>query len=261
VRAGAYCARCGERFLTPADLDVRAFLLKHLWHEVFEIDGKLWRTLSLLVRRPGALALQFVQGRRQPYLSPLRLYLLLFVIQATITSMLIGYGQTLPQRISAIDVTGILHRLLRYRSNVPWEALGLRVRLTERSHWLSELATALIFLGVAAVLAGLFQRLRRGFVEHLALALNVTSFFLFMFICGEIAIDLAARPRAAALNLDWQQLVSMSALPLYWWLAIRRFYGVRPLPAAGAAALMTASHALIATLLNTLLLALLILSA
>lgn len=44
------------------------------------LEGKLWRTLALLVKRPGELTRQYLHGRRVPYLEPLRLYLTLSLI-------------------------------------------------------------------------------------------------------------------------------------------------------------------------------------
>lgn len=41
---------------------------------LFSYDAKLWRTLSILIRRPGQLTVDFVEGRRARYLSPLQLF-------------------------------------------------------------------------------------------------------------------------------------------------------------------------------------------
>jgi hypothetical protein len=42
-------------------------------------DSRLWRTLVLLLLRPGRLTLEFFAGRRASYLPPVRLYLVLSV--------------------------------------------------------------------------------------------------------------------------------------------------------------------------------------
>lgn len=43
--------------------------------EFFGIDGRVWQTLRLLLFKPGALTAAYLQGRRQQYLRPLRVYL------------------------------------------------------------------------------------------------------------------------------------------------------------------------------------------
>jgi hypothetical protein len=55
---------------------MRRFLLTHVVHEVFDLDGKLARTLQVVLTQPGRLAADYVAGRRKPFVSPLRLYLI-----------------------------------------------------------------------------------------------------------------------------------------------------------------------------------------
>lgn len=58
------------------------------------LEGKLWRTLRLLVARPGELTREYLGGRRMPYLEPLRLYLTLSLIFFALVKTL---GVALPQ--------------------------------------------------------------------------------------------------------------------------------------------------------------------
>ncbi|HEY0780630.1 MAG TPA: DUF3667 domain-containing protein [Gemmatirosa sp.] len=49
-------------------------LLREIWDTFGTIDGKLVRTVSLLVARPGALTVEWLHGRRAPYVRPINLY-------------------------------------------------------------------------------------------------------------------------------------------------------------------------------------------
>ena len=82
---GAYCAACGQeaRIETPT---VREFVREFV-QEQMALEGKLWRTLKLLLTRPGALTLDYISGRRQCYVRPLRLYLALSVVFFGLTSL------------------------------------------------------------------------------------------------------------------------------------------------------------------------------
>lgn len=75
---GAFCSACGQeaRIETPT---VREFVREFVQDQV-ALEGKLWRTLKVLVTRPGALTLDYISGRRQCYIRPLRLYLALSVV-------------------------------------------------------------------------------------------------------------------------------------------------------------------------------------
>jgi len=82
--AGPFCAQCGQRDVPPYP-SVRELVVDAFW-ELSGWDGRFASTVRALVRRPGMLTREFLEGRRARYLSPLRLYLLAslayFVISA-----------------------------------------------------------------------------------------------------------------------------------------------------------------------------------
>lgn len=70
---GQYCANCGQR--------ARSRMIS-LWELVREasdvltsLDSRLWRTLGLLMFRPGFLTEDYLLGRRARYIPPLRLFI------------------------------------------------------------------------------------------------------------------------------------------------------------------------------------------
>jgi hypothetical protein len=75
---GQYCSACGQRY-EPHVHSVAEFASEAL-EGVTHADSRLWRTLWLLVSKPGFLTREFVEGRRMRYLPPFRLYLVLSVM-------------------------------------------------------------------------------------------------------------------------------------------------------------------------------------
>ena len=71
---GRFCSACGQE-AKPLDPPVRHFV-KEFAQELFDIDGRQIRSLRRLVFSPGFLTREYVEGRRAPWLSPLKLYLL-----------------------------------------------------------------------------------------------------------------------------------------------------------------------------------------
>jgi len=68
-----YCPDCGQTTsLHPPS--VWEFAHEVVSHYI-AAEGKLWRTLALLVLQPGKLTVEYLAGRRQRYIIPLRLYL------------------------------------------------------------------------------------------------------------------------------------------------------------------------------------------
>jgi hypothetical protein len=88
--SGPWCAACGQRD------DREVHTLGHFAHQAFEglthADSRLWRTLWPLLVKPGFLTREFFRGRRQRYLPPFRLYLVISLLFFVVLSLLPGDG-------------------------------------------------------------------------------------------------------------------------------------------------------------------------
>lgn len=84
--AGAYCARCGQ------SAAVHVLSMKEVagdvTHSLLHLDSRVWRTLRLLLLRPGELTREFIAGRHQRYLPPFRLYLAVSVLFFALSALL-----------------------------------------------------------------------------------------------------------------------------------------------------------------------------
>jgi hypothetical protein len=70
---GRFCAGCGQ-----SHADVRVPFgkwLRDYIDDTFHLDSNLARSIGTLLRRPGALTLAYLEGRRSVYVRPFRLYL------------------------------------------------------------------------------------------------------------------------------------------------------------------------------------------
>ena len=70
---GAYCPSCGQK-AGPLRQPVHHFV-RDAFLEFFGIDGRIWPTLWALLAKPGTLTREYLAGRRQTFLRPLRVYL------------------------------------------------------------------------------------------------------------------------------------------------------------------------------------------
>lgn len=70
--SGNFCAHCGQPTHVHRSL---LHLGEELLHGVMHFDGRIWRTVPLLVTNPGRLTREWVQGKRSRYVSPLGLFL------------------------------------------------------------------------------------------------------------------------------------------------------------------------------------------
>ena len=85
---GAFCQACGQAAHVHRSL---LHLSEEVLHGVLHFDAKGWRTLPLLVFRPGLLTRRYIDGQRVRHVSPLALFLftvfLMFFVFSLTTSL------------------------------------------------------------------------------------------------------------------------------------------------------------------------------
>jgi hypothetical protein len=82
--AGAYCAQCGQ----PADISrTLGDVVGDFLHALFHYDTKAWRTLPLLIARPGTLTHRYIHGQRARFVSPLATFLLAIFLMFFVFSL------------------------------------------------------------------------------------------------------------------------------------------------------------------------------
>lgn len=69
---GPYCANCGQQAHVHRTLSA---IWHDILHSVLHFDGKLWRTLPMLLFKPGELTRRYVHGERAKFVSPMAIFL------------------------------------------------------------------------------------------------------------------------------------------------------------------------------------------
>jgi hypothetical protein len=83
---GDFCHRCGEKRAEARDLTLRHFLSEAAQEFTSVEHSKIFRTLRALLFRPGFLTREWAAGRRNCYLKPLNLCLLILALQVFVYS-------------------------------------------------------------------------------------------------------------------------------------------------------------------------------
>jgi hypothetical protein len=91
TRLGRYCSSCGQKDTPVAP--TLGYFLGELTHEVVNVDGKIFRSLRLLLTRPGFLTREIFAGRRASYVSPIRLYLIASILAFALMTFLNSFGE------------------------------------------------------------------------------------------------------------------------------------------------------------------------
>ncbi len=69
---GRFCHICGQENIEPRESVWH--LVSHFLQDITHFDGKFFSTLKYLLFRPGYLSREYLMGRRNSYLNPIRMY-------------------------------------------------------------------------------------------------------------------------------------------------------------------------------------------
>ena len=86
---GNFCANCGQPTHVHRSL---LHLIEEVLHGVMHFDGRIWRTLPLLILNPGLLTREWVQGRRTRYVTPLAMFLFTVFVMFFANSLFGGHS-------------------------------------------------------------------------------------------------------------------------------------------------------------------------
>jgi hypothetical protein len=95
---GPYCYQCGQTAHVHRSL---LHILEELAHGILHFDTKSWRTMPLLIARPGLLTRRYINGQRARYVSPLALFLFSVFLMYFVFSMIAGSGAGLQVKTAA----------------------------------------------------------------------------------------------------------------------------------------------------------------
>jgi hypothetical protein len=178
---GKFCHACGEKRLRRKDLSLRHFGLE-LFKSATHFDSKVGRSVGLLVARPGFLTVEYLQGRRKPYMRPLALFLLINLIYfVTIAYNRVRTFET-PLRLQfANRYRDVVYRLVSGRLGEnpgAEERMAFAALFDAQNHTLSKSLLVLLAPAIALLVMGLYWRRRMFYVEHLVTALHLVALML-----------------------------------------------------------------------------------
>jgi hypothetical protein len=230
---GPYCSQCGQH----AHHSARTFgaLLHDGWHTFTHLDGRFWATFWALLLRPGLLTREYFAERRQRYLPPVRLYLVLSILFFAFVNL------AMPERHASVVAEPAREQVrsgsacdLKFdspRTNALARSVCERVRGDNGAALLAAFRhnvprMMFVFLPLlAAVMLLLYWRPRRLYVEHLVFFLHNHSALFLGFILLAVVQKLAAWfPALQPLSTAGIWVLSLYS-PWYVYAAMRRVYG------------------------------------
>jgi hypothetical protein len=242
-RRRRFCPECGQE--TTVRAPTLGEFVEQFGGAYFATEGALWRSLKLLLFKPGELTAQYLAGRRKHFVLPLRLYLTISLL-ALLLVRVVGIGSA---EIKVGDATEIAKENSNITLNLGGGRAGMREgvffceqlpqwicqrvqrrldiepkkMLSEvesvKDKFLGNLGGAMFVLlpSFALWLKLAYRNRRLRYTEHLVFALHVHAFW---FVALLFTLPSWGLLTAAALL----------SVPVYTLAAMKRVYGGRPWP-------------------------------
>ena len=205
-------------------------------------EGAMWRTLRLLILRPGELSRQYLMGRRKRFVLPLRLYLTVSVAALLVLRLTGGLG------LNNLDDPGLAAEMAAHRQDVglqiltaraglkhgqffceglpAWACRRIRTRidfdpvtlLAQARAYSGRMArnlNAVMFVLMPAFALGLqllYADRRLHYTEHLVVALHLHAYWFIVLAAARLLGSAGA-------------VLGPAAILAYAFLALRRVYG------------------------------------
>jgi hypothetical protein len=96
VLTGPFCQACGQRAHVHRSL---LHLGEEFLHGILHFDAKAWRTMPLLMFKPGELTRRYLDGQRTRFVSPLALFLFMMFFMFFVASYTSGPDSKTPRQI------------------------------------------------------------------------------------------------------------------------------------------------------------------
>ena len=236
-----FCPACGQE--TRIQPPTVGEFVQQFGGAYFSTEGALWRTLKLLLLKPGELTRQYLAGRRKHYVLPLRLYLTISLVVLLLLRGMASVAIHAPENATQIDKedkplnmslklglglgsAGLKDGVFFCKDMPAWLCKRVQRRIDIKPEALSDAVVQLGERFVANLGAALFVLLpsfalfmklayrNRGlrYTEHLVFGLHVHAFWFLM-----VALTL--------LPLGGIEDLALLAVPLYTLRAMKNVYG------------------------------------
>lgn len=80
-----FCPHCGQENIEPKQ--PFHFLFTHFVEDFTHYDGEFWKTIKYLLLKPGKLTKEYLAGKRQMYVAPVKLYIFISFITFFLPSL------------------------------------------------------------------------------------------------------------------------------------------------------------------------------
>lgn len=222
--SGHYCANCGQE-TTAHTLTFRE-LARDVIGEFVSTNSKFFHTLRKLLLNPGTLTTDYIAGRRERYLMPSRMFIVLSVVFFFVLSL-----TQVPVSENVVTMA-----FEKEEIQASFQASGLSQEMfIEKLDSAFTSALPILLLLMVPLFAGMMRLInltsRNRFIVHLIFSFHLFSFVAAASVVGFLVIVVLGMAAMAAGTEAMEILAAIVLIavglyaPIYTMIALRKVYG------------------------------------
>jgi len=183
IVTGNFCQNCGQE-----NIEVKESFFQIVYHFIEDIthfDGKLIKTLKLLISKPGFLTKEYVAGKRATYIHPIRMYI--FISAVFFLFIFSGEQKIVDVNTNQTKSSSIVFGDSTYNTVAQYDSAQKKLPIQKRDKWLTaKLTKQQIVINNKygndqnKILAAIIDNFKHNFSKILYLSLPIFAFFLWV---------------------------------------------------------------------------------
>jgi len=183
IVAGKFCHNCGQENIEGKETFF--LIVYHFIEDITHFDGKLIKTLRLLLTKPGLLTKAYVDGKRVSYIHPIRMYI--FISAVFFLFIFSGDQKIIDVDTKSSKSSGIVFGDSTFNTVARYDSAQKKLPQQKRDGWLtSKLTKQQILINNKygndqnRILNAVVENFKHNFSKILYLSLPIFAFFLWV---------------------------------------------------------------------------------
>ena len=181
---GSFCSNCGQRAVDNLDRSMKR-LVGEFFGNIFFLDNRFFLSFRYLIRKPGLMTKEFLDGKRKKFISPVTLFLFVNLIYF-IVNPLSDYSLSLGDQISNQP----LHSKMAYKmvtEKIKNENLSMDSYEVTYQNASDNISKSIMIVNVPLIALFIFlygMKKRKYYFDSLIFSFHFFSLFLLSWITG-----------------------------------------------------------------------------
>jgi hypothetical protein len=191
--------------------------LKTILHEVSDLDSKLFKTFAALLLHPGYLTTEYLAERKERYITPVKLYLI-------VSAVFFFLAWDVMLQIQNFEQQFRYHPVFQAVPRPEGIELGIFFQQwVEKSGDYSAFTRFASVIGLGLLLAVLYYGARKYYVEHLIFAFHYYAFDFCFFTLAVLLLKILSLITNTRVP-EWTLSAGYIALLVYGFVSLKRVY-------------------------------------